>query len=71
MSMLVASVILVIAALLGVRRLPWPAGALTFLALLPLLYSMSTTKAVFVWLGLIGPVIMAVVLLHGLRSASD
>lgn len=71
MSMLVASIILVIAAFLGIRRLPLPTAAMTLLALLPLLYSMTAAKALFVWMGLIGPVVMAVVLLHGLRPASD
>ena len=60
-----------IAACLLAGRRTVSAGALLLVALVPLLLDLSIAKAVFIWLGLIGPIVMLVVIWKGLQQISD
>ena len=70
--LVVCSVALVTtAAWLGVRRQIPLAGFILLAALVPLLFDVSVTKSVFIWLGLTGPIFALVVVMKGLQRASD
>ena len=68
LASLVATLLIAIGAWLGLRRRYWFACAAVLVALVPLLASVNIAKAVFVWLGLIGPIVMIVVIWHGLTT---
>ena len=65
----IACIMIVVAAWLGLRRHTVAAVGALLLALVPLLFGFPISKAVFVWLGLVGPIVIAVVMLAGIRDA--
>ena len=68
---IVASALIAVSVWLGLRR-RFPAAILVLAAALaPLLVDLTVTKAIFVWLGLIGPIAIVMVMLMGLHRASD
>ncbi|MEM7501584.1 MAG: hypothetical protein AAF417_06050 [Pseudomonadota bacterium] len=68
LSSLAASVLIGCAAWLGLRKRYWLALCSVLAAVVPLLLASTVAKAVFVWLGLIGPIVTIAVLLEGLRA---
>ena len=67
----IASVFVAAAAWLGMRRRFTGAIIALLLALGPLLLDLTAVKAVFVWLGLIGPIVTVIVMWRGLQRVSD
>ncbi|MEL7536472.1 MAG: hypothetical protein AAFM91_05335 [Pseudomonadota bacterium] len=52
----------------GLIRRPYVAALFVLIALAPLLLLTAITKAIFIWLALIGPVIGLAVVLKGLKT---
>lgn len=67
----IASALVVTAAWLGLQRRFVAAVIILLLALGPLLLDLTAIKAVFVWLGLIGPIVTVFVMWRGLQRVSD
>ena len=67
----IASALMAMAAWLGLQRRFVAALIVLLLALGPLLLELTVIKAVFVWLGLIGPIATVIVVWRGLQRASD
>ena len=68
---LIATVLIAVAAWFGLRGRLAAAGLMLLAALAPLLANTTIVKAVFIWLGLVGPIAILVVMLNGLIGARD
>ena len=68
LASLAASALIAAAAWFGISKRYWFALLAIVAAVLPLLFDAIAVKAIFVWLALIGPIVMLGVMWHGLRA---
>ena len=66
----ITSVLILGAAWLGLTRRHLLALVTAMAAVIPLLLDTSTVRAIFIWLGLIGPICMIAVMLGGMQNDS-